>query len=93
MTRVQGICKSCRPFCRLHGSGGRQLQGGVVWPLRICLAASYKREGERVVLFLPAERYFEGIFFLLRGSFCLVFFLEEGFQRVFGGIIMLGCET
>ena len=93
MTRVQRICKSCRPFCRLHGSGGRQLQGGVVWPLRICLAASYKREGERVVLFLPAERYFEGIFFLLRGSFCLVFFLEEGFQRVFGGIIMLGCET
>ena len=26
MTRVQGICKSCRPFCQLHGS--------FFWPLR-----------------------------------------------------------
>ena len=30
---------------KLHGSGGRQLQGGVVWPLRISGAASCKREG------------------------------------------------
>ena len=34
---------------KLHGSGGRQLQGGVVWPLRISGAASCKRGG--VVLF------------------------------------------
>ena len=29
---------------KLHGRGGRQLQGGVVWQLRISGAASCKRD-------------------------------------------------